>query len=86
MHHGGGEAAEDVGLTAESLSTLADNLLSDMRDALDAGDMAALRGLIERIDESEPALAEALRRLVDSYAYDRLATLFVKEEPHHVST
>ncbi len=68
----------------ENISALADNLLSGMRDALDAGDMAAMRTLIDLVGGSEPVLAAALRRLVDNYDYDSLTALFVKEEPLYV--
>ncbi len=67
----------------KNLASLQDDLLADMHNALTEGDMAILRSLIVRVGESEPALASALRQLVDTYAYDTLSELFAKEEPLH---
>ncbi|MSN26049.1 MAG: response regulator [Geobacter sp.] len=83
---GGGAITDYAVLTTEKLSTLAESLRSEMREALDAGDMAAMRTLIDHVGQSEPELAAALLRLVDSYDYDTLTTLFAKEEPSYVRT
>jgi CheY-like chemotaxis protein len=82
---GGDTVAEAAPLTAGSLASLPGELLAAMRDTLDAGDTAALRGLIGRVGESEPTVATELCRLVDTYAYGTLAALFTGEERTHAS-
>lgn len=79
-------AAAADGLTAESVSVLAEELLIAMRDALESGDMAAMRSLLERIGETDPVLAAALRKLADNYDYDTLSAIFVKETQNYAAT
>ncbi|WP_238378944.1 response regulator [Geobacter metallireducens] len=81
----GDAAAEILPPWVDRLTTLPDVLLGAMRDALEAGDIASLRGLIEQIGESEPIPAEALRRLVDSYSYDELTTLLAGGDARYAS-
>lgn len=67
-------------LTPEQLTHLPGHLLDAMRAAVESGDMITLRGLIEQVAMQDPALASALRRLVDAYQYDLLTTLFIEEK------
>ncbi len=82
----GDAAVGGTPLCAADLAAMPDDLLAAMRDALDAGDMTALRRLIGRVGESEPAVATALGRLVDTYAYDTLTELLVGEESTNDNT
>ena len=67
-------------LVADLLADLPDDLITAMRTAIEAGDMIALRGLIEHVSVHSPKGVASLRCLVDAYAYDELTTIFAEEE------
>jgi hypothetical protein len=60
------------GLNPGRLQALPVELLSQLHDAVRAGDKSGLDGVIRRIGECEKQTAEALQELADQYEYDAL--------------
>lgn len=68
-------------LAVESLTTLPEELVSTMRQAVDEGDMARLSELIDRVKKIDGVAARGLKALADRYDYERLGqVLELKDE------
>ncbi len=64
-----------VQLTREVLSIVGGDVLRRMSEAIDSADADALIAIVDEIAVTQPAIAGALRALVEQYEYDRLAEL-----------
>jgi CheY-like chemotaxis protein len=63
-------------LTPESLSALPGDRVQAMGRAVEQGDMARLRELIDGVETLDPATAAGLRALAEAYDYEALGKLF----------
>ncbi|HQC37582.1 MAG TPA: ATP-binding protein, partial [Thermotogota bacterium] len=59
----------------EDLASIPDSVRLEMRKALEEGEMLKLKGLIDRIKESDPRIAQGLLFLVKRYDYEQLGKL-----------
>ncbi|MFC1876717.1 sensor histidine kinase, partial [Thermodesulfobacteriota bacterium] len=62
-------------ISRESLRGISKNLITDMREAIEVGDMDQLMKLIEKVEEHDGISAKKLRTLAEQYEYDALLEL-----------
>jgi len=73
---GAGQAPEQADLqplTREDLAALPEALRQAMGQAVEEGDMAGLRVLIDRVEETDAGTARKLKNLADRYDYEELS-------------
>jgi PAS domain S-box-containing protein len=66
---------EATELTAESLASWPPDLLQPMRDAVITADLDQLLAKIREVETRDPAIARGLRRLAESFQYQKLLDL-----------
>lgn len=69
-------------ITEESPEELPADLLEQMKQATKSAQLDKLLGLIDRVSERFPQLAEKLRTLANDFQYDVLLTFFEKGNSH----
>jgi PAS domain S-box-containing protein len=72
---------ETTELTPESLADLPQALIDQMREAVVAADVDQLLVNIQEVEPGHPHVAQALRRLAESFEYQKLLNLFSAEVP-----
>jgi PAS domain S-box-containing protein len=73
------EAAE---LAPESLTGWPQELIDPMREAVVTADLDQLLAHIEEVEARDPRIAQGLRRLAESFQYQKLLDLFSTGAPH----
>jgi PAS domain S-box-containing protein len=72
---------ETVEITPESLAELPHDFIHQMREAIIRADLDDLLEQIRRVEDCNPRLAQKLRRLAESFEYQKLLDLFDQGEP-----
>ncbi len=69
-------------LTIESLSGVPHDLLDSMSEAVITADLDQLLIKIQEVEAHDPRIAQGLRRLAESFQYQKLLDLFSLRRPH----
>jgi signal transduction histidine kinase/CheY-like chemotaxis protein len=77
MAKGEGQADQDV-LTLTALAGLPPKLLADLEYAVTTTDIIKITALLAEIQQYDPALANALRKLVEQFDYIKILTMLQK--------
>src|SRR5688500_1935714 len=67
---------EAVELTPESLAGCSPDLIESLRDAVITADLDQLLAKIQEVEDCDPRVARALRRLAEDFQYEKLLELF----------
>ena len=70
-----------VKISPQDMRTLDEPTKSEMRTALERGDMTRFKALLNKIAPTFPELAEAMSKMAGRYEYDRLTELLGEREP-----
>ena len=70
---------EVVVLTRESLTGWPQDLIDPMREAVITADLDLLLARIQHVEARDPVIAQGLRRLAESFQYQKLIDLFSRE-------
>ncbi len=72
---------EEAELTRQSLAGLPPELIQPMREAVLTADLDQLLAKIEEVEARDPRIAQELRRLAESFQYEKLLDLLSAEGP-----
>ena len=77
-------AAQEKGaeLTPDSLAGWPRDIIDPMREAVVTADLDQLLARIQGVEDSDPLIAQALRRLAEGFQYQKLLDLFSTEGPN----
>jgi hypothetical protein len=64
---------------SEALAGLPEELRAELQDAVESADFQAVLSIVERIQQQNEPLADALETLARGYRFDTLQTVFEKK-------
>jgi hypothetical protein len=70
---------EATELTSDSLAGWPQDVIDTMREAIITADLDQLLARIQDVEASDPGIAQELRRLAESFQYQKLLDLFRPE-------
>ena len=76
-----GAREDEAELTRESLAGWPRDLIDPMRDAVTSADLDQLLAMIQEVEARDPRVAARLRRLAESFQYQKLLDLFNAGSP-----
>ena len=77
-----GESEEPAELTAESLAGWPQETIHSLREAVITADLDQLLAKIQEAEGRDPRVAQGLRRLAESFQYQKLLDLLTTEDSH----
>ncbi len=81
-NHTAAAQEEVVELTPEFLADWPHEIIDSMREAVITADLDQLLATIQEMETRDPRIAQGLRRLAESFQYQKLLDLFRTESAH----